>query len=821
MAQRARLDRSGGQFRFRLRYETLRSLLDKNGDALQLLSDLEADLTHFLPADYRVRRPLRRLSEKVLLMAEELNILAGNRYTELYGRVLEIAGGIEELFESAPSRAGLPLAVRLSDEIAKDPSVVGGKAAGISRLAQLFPESIRPAFVITTAAYRQFLEEGGLLDRIRVLLSDIEVLVGQDQFRARTQAIRQLIRSSPIPSAVQRAITEFAGELESELTGSGWAVRSSATSEDGRHSFAGQFESLLQVESRDLPNAYRAVLASRFTDRAVIYRLHCGFSEVETPMAVLFMPMVDPAAAGVIYTRDPRRPAASVMVVRAVPGLGDAVVRGAAEADVFTLSREARPALIESRFAAGSSPGYLSEEALSRIGAAALGAAEGLGHEIDMEWAIDREGRQWLLQGRRLHTVSPDAADDSRARKGVPLIEGGVTIFPGRSEGSVFWLQTGVDPGSVPQGCVLVVEHPSPELAAALPRIAALLAAGGNPVGHLATLLRELAIPSIFRLARWIRSLEPGAVISVDATTRRIYPGSRWPDVRERVLARIASAVLHPRSGPLHELVASFHLTDPYAPSFKVKNCRSLHDAIRFIHELSVRSVFGFGDTQARLWVQKKRSRQLHTNLPLRLSLIDLDGCVRGASARVLPEDVISYPFQALWRGFSDIRLPWPERWDEQFHTLPAGFREAVFGGAKTLRRRKDANYALVASDYLNLNARFAYHYAMIDATIGPGDRVNHVHFRLRGGGAAEANRVRRTRFLEIVLRQAQFGVDRQGDLIAAWLRRYPQRDSEEALELLGRLMVCARQLDLLMRHDDDINTFATLFLNGEYRAFA
>lgn len=820
MARTGNVDKAGGDLQFRLRYRALRSLLDKNGRALQLLSDLEADLRHFLPADHRVRRPLRSLCDIVLLMAQELNLLTGDRHAELYEIILGIALRIESLFEAPATGAGLPLAIRVGEAAARDPILVGGKAAGVAHLAQLFPDCVPSGFVITTAAYRRFLEGGALIDRIRVLLADIEVLVGREQFAERARAVRELVRCAPVPDELARAIERYAAELAGEAAGSGWAVRSSATSEDTRFSFAGQFDSLLKVPARGLVDAYRTVVASRFADRALIYRLHCGFSEVETPMAVLFMPMVDPAAAGVIYTRDPRDPSSATMVVRAVPGLGDAVVRGSVEADLFILSREPDSRLVEARMAPGRCA-YIPESAFARIGSLALKAAEGFGHEMDIEWAIDGRGGVWLLQGRRLSMPARDAGDDLHLLKETPLVEGGITIFPGRSEGAVFWLTGGSDPALVPKGCVLVVEHPTPEVAAALPRTAAVIAVGGNPVGHLAALLREFGVPSIFGVAHGIQRLVPGMVASVDATTRRIYEGSRWPEVRESMLRRIESGGTRARSGPLHDLVASFHLTDPYSSAFKAGHCRSLHDAIRFIHEMSVRSVFGFADEQARKWPRRKSVRLLHTRLPLRLHLIDLDGSIRSRAGRVLPEEIASHPFQALWRGISDIRLPWPDRWESEFPSLPAGFREAVFGAPKGPRRRGDANYALIAADYLNLNARFAYHYAMIDAIVGPGEGTNHVHFRHRGGGAADANRERRARFLEIVLRRARFGVDRRGDLVAAWLRRYPQHDCEQALELIGRLMVCARQLDLLMRRDEDVDAFVTFFYNEEYRAFS
>jgi pyruvate,water dikinase len=262
--------------RERLRYEALRSLLDKNGRALQLLSDLEVDLNHFLPWDRHVRGLLHRLGEEILLMAQEVNLLSGGRHADLYPPILRIADEIEGLMQTSPERTGAPLVVKLSEELAADPGVAGGKTAGVALLARLFPDSVPPGFAVTTLGYRRFLEEEKLADRIRLLLSDIDFVVGRDLFRARTLALRDLIRASPVPPEVEQSILRHTAELPRDRFEAGWAVRSSAIGEDGRHSFAGQFDSRLNVAPDDLVQAYKSVLASRFTDRAVIYRLHCG-----------------------------------------------------------------------------------------------------------------------------------------------------------------------------------------------------------------------------------------------------------------------------------------------------------------------------------------------------------------------------------------------------------------------------------------------------------------------------------------------------------------------------------------------------------------
>ena len=130
-------------------------------------------------------------------------------------------------------------------------------------------------------------------------------------------------------------------------------------------------------------------------------------------------------------------------------------------------------------------------------------------------------------------------------------------------------------------------------------------------------------------------------------------------------------------------------------------------------------------------------------------------------------------------------------------------------------------NYLMVAPDYVNLNARLAYHFAMVDAFVSPVPENNFVNFRFRGGAAGEERRDLRARFLSEVLLRSGFGVDRRGDLVTAWLRRYPRGPSEEALATLGALMGCARQLDMLMHDESSVRHFVERFTAGDYAAFS
>lgn len=812
---------------FRFRYETLRSLLKKNGSALQLMSDLEADMNHISHYDERIKRPLRRLITESLLMAQELNLLTKDRYKELYPVIFRLRGETDALFKLEASPGLKPLAIMIDHQKTPDKTLIGGKAEGVWMLGKYFEKYVPPGFVLTTAAYEKILKQDDLDNRIRLLLNDIDVTADEDQFRLRTGTIRKWIREVPVPEEISNAIFQFADQIQKISGNRLWAVRSSAVSEDTSCSFAGQFNTELKIETDHLLSAYKEVLASRFTDHAVKYRISMGLREIDTHMAVLFMPMIAPSAAGVVYTSDTEHKHTDKLIINSVKGVAQAMVRGEDRADTFLFSKRSSPELkkiipAHDETDPTASTRYIHPDKLTEIANLAIKAADIFGHELDMEWAIDTNGTLFFLQARPLNLNTPGEEKTlnlPKKKEDTPVLEGGITIFPGRAEGPLYFVKNEINASTVPEGAIVLVEKPRPELAVILPKISALLVMEGSPIGHLATLVREFSVPCIFRMGENAKILEGKNILSVNATKRTVYTGVRWYDIRERGLTRIASRKKDKKSGPLSDLVLRLNLLNPDDSSFKPKSCESVHDTLRFMHEMAVRSMFGFGDTQKEGLFHKGKT--LQTELPIKFSLIDLEKSVKEDKKKVRPEDVASTPFEALWRGISDKRLHWPERWDREMAGMPSDFKEAVLGGNKGPRCTSDRNYAIVAKDYMNLNARFAYHYAMVDAMVGMGAENNHVHFRFRGGGASDENRIRRARFLEQVLRASGFGVEQKNDLVTAWMRKYSRSDSEKALEVIGRLMVCASQLDAVLKHDSDIKRYADYFMEGKYSIFS
>ncbi len=805
------------------RYRLLRRMLGANSGLLERMVDLVDDLRHLEPHRPAVRCAAFALLDGSLRLAEELNALTAGGDRGLYDAHRQVEAAVRDALRSRVGEPP-PLVLPLTGIGRGERELVGGKAAHLGELRRRHPELVPPGFVLTTRAYRRVLEANGLPERLRELLRDLSLLAGRELFVERLTAAREAVTSAMLPEDVERA-------LAAGLAGLGdcgrLAVRSSAVGEDGALSFAGQFESVLQVAPGETADAYRDVLASRFAERAVLYRLAGGFTEVETPMAVLVQPMVPARAAGVLYTRDPRSPDASWMLAAAVPGLGEGLVRGDVPGAMALLTREPAGELV--RVAGERAPtdggaavhALLGSEGLARLAAAGLAAEASLEGPQDIEWVLTPDGRVVLVQARPLALEPTAAVVAIPTIEAGPLHQGGTTLCPGRTAGSVYVALGTDDLAGTPDGAVLVVAHATPEVATVLRRIAGLIAETGNPAGHAATLLREFGIPALAGVTGATERFRDGQAVSLDAGERTVYPETLWPGRRDRRGDRVEHRRGGDRGGVLRDRVITLNLVDPSARAFRPAGCRSVHDIVRYTHERAVAALFALGDAAAREGTGAVY--RLETPLPLHLEVLDLGGAVPsgvGRKHRVAPGDIVSKPFTAFWRGASDPRVSWAGRSQVNLGGFASVVSTAMTGSARGPRELGGRNYVIVAPDYLNLNARLAYHFAMIDALVLEQTEANVVNFRFRGGGASMERRDLRARFLADVLRGARFGVDRRGDLVTAWMRGRPQADCAEGLALLGRLMACARQLDMMVSDEAAVSELVERFLAEDYEAF-
>jgi phosphohistidine swiveling domain-containing protein len=302
--------------------------------------------------------------------------------------------------------------------------VAGGKAANLGELVRAgLP--VPAGFCITTAAYEIVAADAGLEPTLTALAGtppeDTQRLAG-----LAAEARSSLLEAS-VPDVLAQAISEAYGEL-----GDGEpvpvAVRSSATAEDLPYaSFAGQQDTYLNVVGvESVLDAVRRCWASLWTDRAVSYRATNGIDPHGVRLAVAVQRMVDASVAGVLFTANPVTGKRRQAVIDASPGLGEAVVSGMVNPDHFVVDT-ARGKVVERRLgdkrvavraAAGSGTERVemaaSEEEASLsdpriLALAKLGARveEYYGSPQDTEWAIDGDGKTWLLQARPITTLFP------------------------------------------------------------------------------------------------------------------------------------------------------------------------------------------------------------------------------------------------------------------------------------------------------------------------------------------------------------------------------------------------------------------------------
>ncbi|MYU12995.1 phosphoenolpyruvate synthase [Streptomyces sp. SID8361] len=214
-------------------------------------------------------------------------------------------------------------------------AVVGGKGGHLGGLSRIEGIRVPDGFCVTTDAFRQIMAEVPSIDDQLDQLSRVNP-DDREAIRTLSARIRRTIEGIAIPGDLAGAITRALGRHGEQAA---YAVRSSATAEDlPTASFAGQQDTYLNVVG---PTAILQHIsrcwASLFTERAVIYRRRGGIDHRTVHMAVVVQRMVFPDAAGILFTADPVTGNRKVATVDAGFGLGEALVSGLVNPDVFTV----------------------------------------------------------------------------------------------------------------------------------------------------------------------------------------------------------------------------------------------------------------------------------------------------------------------------------------------------------------------------------------------------------------------------------------------------------------------------------------------------
>jgi pyruvate, water dikinase len=451
-----------------------------------------------------------------------------------------------------------------------DVESVGGKNASLGEMiSQLAAAGVRVpgGFATTAAAFRQFLEHGGLDQRIKQRLSTLNT----DDVRALAEAgaeIRAWVIETPFPPAFEAAIRAQFKALEGDNPGASFAVRSSATAEDlPDASFAGQQETFLNVSGIDgILHRMKEVFASLYNDRAISYRVHKGYAHADVALSAGVQRMVrsDLGSAGVIFTIDTESGFKDVVFVTSSYGLGETVVQGSVNPDEFYVHK---PTLAAGRFSVirrslGSklqrmefasadeqkTTGQLvrtvdtpteqrnryslTDDEVIELAGYAMTIERHYGRAMDIEWGKDgQDGKLYILQARP-ETVKSQAEGKLEQRyklkgTGTVLAEGraiGQKIGTGRAR----LVRSPAEMDLVKPGDVLVTDMTDPNWEPVMKRASAIVTNRGGRTCHAAIIARELGIPAVVGCGDATERIQEGALVTVacsEGDTGYIFDG--------------------------------------------------------------------------------------------------------------------------------------------------------------------------------------------------------------------------------------------------------------------------------------------------------
>ena len=821
--------------RIRRRYQSFRDLLSLNNECLELMAAIQEDLQFVLPRRDIVGPRISAVYSKAEATVAALERLTGINFPQLHEAIHAQQNEVERYIAARQELVARNFAAWLEEIDGASTAEAGGKAAALAEVKNRIGLPVPDGYVITAEAYRQFCGIP-LWEKIRDATHNLD-LNDLSALRDVSKRLGEMVMALPVPRAIEVALAERAHTLFSRGPTAGLAVRSSAVGEGGERTFAGQFLSLINVPQEQVVDAYRRVVAARFSERALFYRLSAGLSEIDTPIPVLCLRVIPARASGIMYTRDPGNPESDALWITATRGLALDIASGHGAADLFVMSRQRPRYVVERNIVpkeveiAAQNGGGLIRRALSPDEAAAPSltarqletlAVWGLQMEEhfkapqDVEWALDEAGQLWIVQSRALALADAEAAKSKSRVKQEPLLSGGRSIFPGRVSGTAYLVSDPRDLGKTPDGSILFLRKASPEIVAVFPRIAGLVAEWGNLAGHAAALLRESKIPSVFQLEGAFEQIHNGDPVSLDAVQPRVYAGTLW----EPRMVEPASNGRYRKgsSDPIAERLLVLHLLDPSGANFRPAGCKSAHDVLRFCHEKAIEAMFEVGDSE--LERGSHTSRKLLSSTPVNLQVLDLGGglAVQDPLAmEVKPEEIVSRPFQAFWRGVSHPDVTWTREMPASLSDLASVMATSLTAQTGAMRALGDRSYLLVADEYMNLNSRLAYHFTLVDACVSEVPGNNYIAFRFSGGGAARERRNLRACFIEACLAHFGFLTDRRGDLVNAWFKKAPADRTEANLDILGRLMVSTSQLDMYMTSEAAMKWYVLQFLRGNY----
>ena len=820
------------------KYRSFTDFLKHNNNALKTIADMEQIFYSGRPFSLPfMKMKYKRLRESVTGVLESLEAMSGKEFPSLKKVMDEIDTALSEELRPAYQYVTRDLVLHFEDITPELKKMVGAKAGHLAFIKTSLGLPVPEGFAITAFAFWRFIDENKLSAQIEDALSGLSPdFTGN--LESISDEIRSMIMTSEVPQDITESIMKAYHALEAKTQkGVRISMRSSAIGEDTEATFAGQYTTVLNVTQENIINAYKTVIASKYSPRAISYRLHYGLDDHETPMCVAGVTMIDSMASGVVYTGDASSGDSNLVKISSIWGLGEHLVDGSASPDIFLVDKQNKSirkkeinrkdhrlvtldtggTKLEKVHEDEKDKASLDDDTVVRLADHSLKLEAAFGSPQDIEWAVDKRGSLFILQSRPIGQAEkvPEEARQIDLAGYQILLSGGQNASPGAAAGKAFIMKEGIETKDVPENCILIAKTASPDYAKLMTKIKGIITDIGSVTSHLSSVAREFGIPVIVDTKKATNVIQDGEMISMSAVFTSVYKGiiEELAGVARPAGKLVFGSPVQRRMRNILDNISPLNLTDPASPSFSPEGCKTLHDIIRFTHETAVKDMFGLTEES-----EEVRSIKLTASIPLTLHLIDVGGGLKEGLTTchvVTPEHIESLPMKAIWKGFTHPGITWSGAIGIDMKKFVTLFATSATTGGRD--EPGGTSYAIISGEYMNLNAKFGYHFATIDTLCSENSNQNYISLQFAGGAGDYYGKSLRVSYLGSVLKRLGFQVSLKGDLFEAFLIGYDRPSMEEKLDLLGRLLASSRLLDMALSNQHDIEVFTDLFFRGEY----
>jgi pyruvate,water dikinase len=409
----------------REKYEAFKSLLAHDKCAHELMAELEEVYYNMDRVDFQfIADKYEHLAQSVSGIVKDLSRMSPSRYLPLKDYFKKFDSYIRFMLAPPAYDFSPPFTTRYEEIPSDGHLLVGGKGLQLSAIKRDLQLPVPGGFSITTNAFYYFIEYNNLRKPIDEKLAGLDINSAAS-LGDMSDDLVALIMNARIPPDMEKAILDAVKDCQwANVRDMRIAMRSSAVGEDGSLSFAGQYLTVLNVKEREILDAYKKVIASKYGPKALYYRINHGLSDVETPMAVLALEMIDAKASGIIYSRDMDDLASRHLNIHSIWGLGELLVAGKVSPDIISVTKEKKPKIIAEKIGVKDKqikfshngemyavPVRDNKKQIRSIDQASVLALAEWATELekfykepqDIEWCKDHTNRLFILQSRPLN----------------------------------------------------------------------------------------------------------------------------------------------------------------------------------------------------------------------------------------------------------------------------------------------------------------------------------------------------------------------------------------------------------------------------------